>query len=37
MQKEASETVQSLVRKRLVPQIAKVYLKKTSKETILYW
>ena len=37
MQKEASETVQSLLRKRLVPRIAKVYLRKTSKETLLYW
>ena len=37
MQKEASETIQSLLRKRLVPRIAKVYLRKTSKETLLYW
>ena len=37
MQKEASEAVQSLLRKRLVPRIAKVYLGKTSKETLLYW
>ena len=37
MQKEASETVQSLLRKRLVPRNTKVYLRKTSKETLLYW
>ena len=37
MQKEASETVQSLLVKRLVPQIAKIYLRKTSKETLLKW
>ena len=37
MQKEASETVQSLQRKRLVPQIDNVSLRKTSKETLLYW
>ena len=37
MQKEASETVQSLLRKRLVPQTAKAYLRHTSKETLLYW
>ena len=37
MQKEASETVQSLLRKRLVPRIAKVYLRKTSKKTLLFW
>ena len=36
-QKEASETVQSLLRKRLVPRIAKVYLRKTSKKTLLFW
>ena len=36
MQKEASETVQSLLKKRLVPRITKVYLRKTSKETLLY-
>ena len=37
MQKEASETVQSFLRKRLVPRIPNVYLKKTSTETLLYW
>ena len=37
MQKEASETVKSLLRKRLVSRITKVYLRKTSKETLLYW
>ena len=36
MQKEGSETVQSLLRKQLVPRIPNVYLKKTSKETLLY-
>ena len=35
--KEASETVQNLLRKRLVPRIAKIYLTKTSKGTLLYW
>ena len=33
MRKEASETVQSLLRKRLRARIAKVYLRKTSRET----
>ena len=37
MQKEGSETVHSLLRKRLVPRISNVYLKKASKETLLYW
>ena len=37
MQEEASETVQSLLRKWLVPRITKVYLSKTPKETLLYW
>ena len=37
MQKEASETVQSLLRKQLVPRITEVYLSKRSKETLLYW
>ena len=36
MQKEASETVQSLLKKLLVPRITKVYLRKMSKETIVY-
>ena len=36
MQKEGSETVQSLLRKRLVTRTTKVYLKKTSKETLLH-
>ena len=35
--KEASETVQNLLRKRLVSRITKVYLRKTSEETLLYW
>ena len=37
MRKEASETVQSLLRKRLVSRITKVHLRKTSEETLLYW
>ena len=37
MQKEASETVQSLLSKPSVTRIAKVYLRKMSKETLLYW
>ena len=37
MRKEASETVHSLLRKRLVSRITKVYLRKTSEETLLYW
>ena len=37
MQKEGSETVQSLLRKRLVTRSTKVYLTKTSKETLLHW
>ena len=35
--KEASETVQNLLRKRLVSRITQVYLRKTSEETLLYW
>ena len=35
MENEASETVQSLLGKRLVTRIAKIYLRKTSKETLL--
>ena len=35
--KEASEIVQNLLRKRLVSRITKVYLRKTSEETLLYW
>ena len=34
--KEASETVQNLLRKRLLTRIPKVYLRKTSEETLLY-
>ena len=37
MRKEASETVQSLLRKRLESRITTVYLRKTSDETLLYW
>ena len=37
MQKEAFETVENLLRKRLVSRITKVYLRKTSEETLLYW
>ena len=37
MQKEASETVKSLLRKGLVSRITKVYLRNTSEETLLYW
>ena len=36
MRKKASKTVQSLLRKRLVSWITKVYLRKTSDETLLY-
>ena len=36
MRKEASETVQSLLRKRLESRITKVYPRKTSEETLLY-
>ena len=35
MRRSASATEQSLLRKRLLPQIPKVYLRKTSKETLL--
>ena len=37
MRKKASKTVQSLLRKWLVSRITKVYLRKTSEETLLYW
>ena len=37
MHKEGSETVQSLLTKRLAPRIPNVYLKNTSKATLLYW
>ena len=36
-EKKASKTKQSLLRKRLVTRITKVYLRKTSEETLLYW
>ena len=36
-EKKASKTVQSLLRKWLVSRITKVYLRKTSEETLLYW
>ena len=37
MRKEASETVQSLLRKGLESWITMFYLRKTSEETLLYW